>query len=300
MQQIATIDEIRQAIRSFRQHHPRGKVGFIPTMGYLHEGHLGLVRTAREQCDFVVMSIFVNPLQFGPNEDLDRYPRDLAGDLRLAKEAGVNIVFTPDAKEMYPRESMLTTVRVQGVSERLCGSSRPVHFDGVATVVAKLFQIVQPDDAFFGSKDAQQIAVIMRMVEDLNMPIHIVTCPTVREQDGLALSSRNVYLSQDERKQAVVLSTVLNEAKTWITELDMTVGALRDRIEQRIHAMPLAVIDYVEIVNFPAITPYEDRQLISDLSGQLMIALAVFFNRTRLIDNHIFHLQDKTEVTTRV
>jgi pantoate--beta-alanine ligase len=279
MKQVSAIAELRQHIREARRQGKR--IGFVPTMGYLHEGHLSLVRAAREACDFVVMSIFVNPLQFGPNEDFERYPRDIERDREMASSAGVDLLFTPDVKEMYPGR-VLTTVSVSQVSEPLCGKSRPGHFDGVATVVMKLFQIVQPDAAFFGQKDAQQLAVITQMVHDLSVPVEIVPCPIVREADGLAMSSRNVYLNPEERKQATVLYRSLKKAEELLKQGTPLADIQREMIAM-IKAEPLAEIDYVEVLRYPQLEPVE-----SAAKGERIIfALAVRFGRTRLIDNWI-------------
>ncbi|WP_429840900.1 pantoate--beta-alanine ligase [Brevibacillus sp. FIR094] len=279
MQQVSTIEEMRVHIKEARR---QGKtIGMVPTMGFLHEGHLSLVKAAREVCDLVVMSIFVNPLQFGPNEDFDRYPRDIERDSKMAEEAGVDFLFTPEVSEMYPKP-MLTNISVANVTTLLCGASRPGHFDGVSTVVNKLFQIVQPDYAFFGQKDAQQVAVVTQMVHDLSMPVQIVPCPILREADGLALSSRNVYLSADERVQALVLSQSLKQAEEWLGQ-GMALSEIKDRISQMISAKPLSDIDYVEILSYPELTPVEQ-----ETAGQtIVIALAVRFGKTRLIDNTI-------------
>jgi pantoate--beta-alanine ligase len=228
-----------------------------------------------------VMSIFVNPLQFGPNEDFARYPRDIERDKEIASAAGVDLLFTPPVEEMYP-EKVLTTVSVAQVSEPLCGKSRPGHFDGVATVVLKLFQIVQPDAAFFGQKDAQQLAVINQMVLDLSVPVEIVPCPIVREADGLALSSRNVYLSAEERRQAVVLSRSLELAGAKLAP-GISAEEIKSEIVGMISSQPLADIDYVEIVKYPQLVPVDKLQK----GEQICIALAVRFGRTRLIDNLI-------------
>jgi pantoate--beta-alanine ligase len=277
--QVSTIAELRQHIREARRQGKR--IGFVPTMGYLHEGHLSLVRAAREACDFVVMSIFVNPLQFGPNEDFERYPRDIERDREMARSAGVDLLFTPGVEEMYPSQ-VLTTVSVSRVSEPLCGKSRPGHFDGVATVVMKLFQIVQPDAAFFGQKDAQQLAVITQMVHDLSVPVEIVPCPIVREADGLAMSSRNVYLNPEERRQATVLYRSLKKAEELLHQGTPLADIRREMIAM-IEAEPLAEIDYVEVLTYPQLEPVE-----SAAKGEKIIfALAVRFGRTRLIDNWI-------------
>ncbi|MFC8687537.1 pantoate--beta-alanine ligase [Brevibacillus porteri] len=279
MQQVSTIEEMRVHIKEARR---QGKtIGMVPTMGFLHEGHLSLVKAAREVCDLVVMSIFVNPLQFGPNEDFERYPRDIERDSKMAEEAGVDLLFIPEVSEMYPKP-MLTNISVANVTTLLCGASRPGHFDGVSTVVNKLFQIVQPDYAFFGQKDAQQVAVVTQMVHDLSMPVQIVPCPIVREADGLALSSRNVYLSADERLQALVLSQSLKQAEEWLGQ-GMALSEIKDRMTQMISEKPLADIDYVEILSYPELTTVEQ-----ETAGQtIIIALAVRFGKTRLIDNTI-------------
>jgi pantoate--beta-alanine ligase len=277
--QVSTIEEVRKYIQRVRKEGKR--IGFVPTMGYLHEGHISLVQAARAACDVVVMSIFVNPLQFGPNEDFERYPRDLERDRELAANAGVDLLFTPDVKEMYPRK-VVTTVSVAEVSEPLCGKSRPGHFDGVATVVMKLFQIVQPDAAFFGQKDAQQLAVISRMVEDLSVPVEIVPCPIVREADGLALSSRNVYLTPEERKQAVVLFRSLKLAEALLAT-GTPLREIREQMTAMIKAEPLAEIDYVEVMKYPELVSAEH----AEKGERICFALAVRFGRTRLIDNWI-------------
>lgn len=279
LQQINTVAEMREHIQTARMQGKR--IGIVPTMGYLHEGHLSLVRAAREKCDVVVMSIFVNPLQFGPNEDFDRYPRDLERDRALADQAGVDVLFTPDVSEMYPRK-ILTNISVSNVTNPLCGRSRPGHFDGVATVVMKLFQIVQPDYAFFGQKDAQQVAVVTQMVKDLNVPVQIVPCPIIREADGLAMSSRNVYLTPGERAQALVLSHSLSLAEKWLRE-GVTIEEVRGRVMDIISEKPLAAIEYVEILSYPELEPLE--QAVSGTT--LILALAVRFGKTRLIDNWI-------------
>lgn len=279
LQQINTVAEMREHIQTARMQGKR--IGIVPTMGYLHEGHLSLVRAAREKCDVVVMSIFVNPLQFGPNEDFDRYPRDLERDRALADQAGVDVLFTPDVSEMYPRK-ILTNISVSNVTNPLCGRSRPGHFDGVATVVMKLFQIVQPDYAFFGQKDAQQVAVVTQMVQDLNVPVQIVPCPIIREADGLAMSSRNVYLTPEERAQALVLSHSLSLAEKWLRE-GVTIEEVRGRVMDIISEKPLAAIEYVEILSYPELEPLE--QAVSGTT--LILALAVRFGKTRLIDNWI-------------
>ncbi|MEK4346914.1 pantoate--beta-alanine ligase [Paenibacillus sp. FSL P4-0184] len=287
MRVVRSIKQLREALEYMRQggHTP---IGFVPTMGYLHEGHASLLRRAGEMSNTVVMSIFVNPLQFGPNEDYDSYPRDEERDLELAEREGVDIVFIPSVEEMYPQPTR-TTVSVSELTTRLCGASRPGHFNGVTTVVNKLFNIVQPDYAFFGLKDAQQVAVLRRMVSDLNMNVEIVPCPIVREGDGLALSSRNVFLSPEERSQALVLSRSLREARQSIEEGKVrTVAEVRELLTSVISSSPLAVIDYAEILTFPNLEGLENEVLLTDVNGEIIIALAVKFGRTRLIDNNVF------------
>ncbi|CAG7648799.1 pantoate--beta-alanine ligase [Paenibacillus allorhizosphaerae] len=281
-----TINELRQAIRQHRSSHLDSKVGFVPTMGYLHRGHGSLLERARDNCSLVVLSIFVNPLQFGPNEDFERYPRDEKRDLEVAQSAGTDIVFLPQVAEMYPTPTK-TVITVSGVTERLCGASRPGHFDGVATVVSKLLNIVQPDFAYFGMKDAQQVAVIEQMVYDLNMPVTIVPCPTLREEDGLALSSRNVYLSDEERRQAIVLSAALADAEALMQDAaGLTPDRLQAVVVERIQSASLAHIDYAEVLSYPSLEPIDSFEG----ADRIIVALAVKFGKTRLIDNRILHI----------
>ncbi|MEK8127361.1 pantoate--beta-alanine ligase [Paenibacillus filicis] len=287
MQVLSSISELRAAIRAAKRENPDAQVGFVPTMGFLHEGHASLLEAARAACDVVVLSIFVNPLQFGPNEDFERYPRDEERDLALAAKAGTDIVFLPQVEEMYPAPTR-TIVSVKEVTSRLCGASRPGHFDGVATVVSKLLHIVQPDQAFFGMKDAQQVAVIEQMVLDLNMPVRIVPCPIVREPDGLAKSSRNVYLSPEERAQSVVLSQALQKARLRFEAGadDTTPSEVTLLVETKIRQAPLAVIDYVEVLEFPSLQPVSS---FAD-SNRVIVAVAVKFGNTRLIDNAVISI----------
>ncbi|MCQ6557997.1 pantoate--beta-alanine ligase [Paenibacillus mendelii] len=283
---VTTIEELKRTIRQYRREASEGRIGLVPTMGYLHEGHASLMRRARTECGYAVLSIFVNPLQFGPNEDYDQYPRDAKRDIELAEKNGIDLIFMPSVQEMYPSKP-LTSVLVNQVTERLCGASRPGHFDGVGTVVSKLFHLVQPDRAYFGMKDAQQVAVIQRMVYDLNIPVEIVPCDTVREADGLAMSSRNVYLSPEARAQAVVLSQALASAEQWVKEPGITAQQLGERIRQAIAKAPLADIDYAEILEYPDLTvPPADADL-SRYPNKLIVALAVKFGKTRLIDNRL-------------
>lgn len=284
---VRSIQELRSQIAGMKKQisKPEVTVGFVPTMGYLHEGHASLMKQARNKTDIVVLSIFVNPIQFGPNEDFESYPRDEKRDLAVAEKEGVDIVFIPSVEEMYPQPTK-TTIQVAGLTERLCGASRPGHFDGVTTVVAKLFNIVQPDFAFFGMKDAQQVAVLSQMVADLNIPVTIVPCPIMREDDGLALSSRNVYLSSEERSQALCLSRSLALAEKASKErADITIGELRSLVTAEIKKSPVAVIDYVEILTFPGLQPVDEEQKLTNLED-VIVALAVKFGKTRLIDNH--------------
>ncbi|WP_067625495.1 pantoate--beta-alanine ligase [Alicyclobacillus acidiphilus] len=283
LSQISTIESLRSAVREAKSN--GRKVALVPTMGYLHEGHLSLVEEASKQADFVVVSIFVNPLQFGENEDLANYPRDLDHDLRLLSASGhCDVAFTPSVEEMYP-VPLVTTVQLPSMASKLCGRTRPIHFAGVATVVTKLFQIVQPDVACFGQKDGQQLAVIRRMVKDLNMPVNVVGVPTVREEDGLAKSSRNVYLSKEEREHAPVLYQALSWAKAEIErgQRDATeiVRGVRERIEQD----SIARLDYVEAVEMDTL------ESVSVLSGDVMIAVAAYFGKARLIDNIQLHVE---------
>jgi pantoate--beta-alanine ligase len=276
MRTIATIAGLRAELDGRRA---IGRtVGFVPTMGHLHDGHASLMRAARADTHVVVASIFVNPLQFGAGEDLDAYPRDLARDTELAAAAGVDVLFTPTVDEMYPRP-VLTTVSVARVSERFEGAARPTHLAGVATVVAKLFAIVGPCRAYFGAKDFQQIAVVRRMAQDLSFPVEVVACPTQRERDGLAMSSRNVYLSPDERAAAPVVHKALRAGMAAITAGERDPAAVRDLMAQIIEAEPLAELDYAEVVDADSLTVPEP------LVGNLRLLAAVRFGRARLIDN---------------
>ena len=271
-----TIDEMRAASRAARLGGLR--MGFVPTMGALHKGHLSLVRTAKEQCDAVAVSIFVNPLQFAPTEDLAKYPRTFARDRQLLEREGVDLLFAPSSEEMYPKGAV-TWVTVEGLSERLCGRSRPGHFRGVTTVVAKLLHIIEPDLAFFGQKDAAQLAIIRRMVRDLNFPVEIIACPTVREPDGLALSSRNAYLSPQERESALVLLRSLNEVKRRFDTGERTVGRLIDAGRRESAKEPGVRLDYLDIVDPDSLEP------LQEITSTALVAIAGFAGTTRLIDN---------------
>ncbi|MFD0711191.1 pantoate--beta-alanine ligase [Paenibacillus sp. GCM10027626] len=284
-----TIEELRQRLRQRRKNNPDEIIGLIPTMGFLHEGHASLMQRARRECGFTVLSVFVNPLQFGPNEDFERYPRNIERDTAVAEANGIDLLFMPAVQEMYPSRP-LTRVMIDEITARLCGTSRPGHFDGVGTVVSKLFHLVQPDRAYFGMKDAQQVAVIERMVFDLNIPVQIVRCETVREADGLAMSSRNVYLNEQERKQAVILNQTLSAAENWIKEKGITVQALEERIRQMIGTAAEANIDYVEIASYPDLSNLPRDTAVANISGLFIIALAVKFGSTRLIDNRLFQI----------
>ncbi|GGG58497.1 pantoate--beta-alanine ligase [Paenibacillus radicis (ex Gao et al. 2016)] len=284
-----TIAELRTALIEGKSQLSGGNasVGLVPTMGYLHEGHASLMRKSAEENGLTVLSIFVNPLQFGPNEDFERYPRNEERDLALAEQNGIDIAFLPSVDVMYPTKP-LTTVLVNQLTDRLCGASRPGHFDGVGTVVSKLFHLVQPDRAYFGMKDAQQVAVIQQMTDDLNFPVTIVPCPTLREPDGLALSSRNVYLTAEQRQQATVLSQSLDQAGEWVNEPEMNAEELVKRVTDKIQQAPLGEIDYVEWLRYPSLQPMDSTEPIRLESERYILALAVKFGSTRLIDNHLF------------
>ena len=258
------------------------KVGFVPTMGYLHEGHLSLVRESKKRADVTVVSIFVNPTQFGPHEDFKKYPRDLEKDSAYLEKGGVDCLFYPDAAEIYP-PGYRTYVEVRGLQDRLCGKARPGHFQGVATVVLKLFDIVGPGLAFFGAKDAQQVLIIGKMAADLDLDTEVVTCPLVRDPDGLALSSRNAYLSPEERKAALVLSISLRWAERAISAGERDTAKVIAGIRAAIEAEPLARVDYVEAVDPVDLDP------VAEVRGDVLIALAVFVGSTRLIDNVRLH-----------
>ena len=282
MQTITEISALRHIVTEARKN---GKsIGFIPTMGFLHEGHLSLMTRARQENDLVITSVFVNPTQFGPNEDFDSYPRNPEADSALMEGAGVDAAFFPTVDALYP-PGYETYVNLEGeLTQGLCGASRPGHFKGVTTVVAKLFNLVQPDRAYFGQKDAQQVAVIRRMVADLNIPVEIIACPIVREVDGLALSSRNTYLSSHERQDALVLSQSLKAAEAAVAGGERSAAAIGSLIRSKIAAVPFAAADYVEIVDADSLKP------LVILEGRVLIALAVKIGRTRLIDNCVLEV----------
>ena len=254
--------------------------GLVPTMGALHEGHMGLIRKCREDCETAAVSIFVNPTQFGPSEDNERYPRELEADLEKCREAGVDVVFAPSAEEMYP-EGFSSAIEVGGVTNKMCGLSRPGHFRGVTTVVCKLFNIVRPERAYFGQKDAQQVVVVKRMAEDLNLPVEIVRVPIVREPDGLALSSRNAYLSPEERKDALRLREALEHFKTRVAGGERDPLKLIGEMGRMIDEVESARIDYVVVVD------PETLEALDRIEGRAMAALAVWIGSTRLIDNEV-------------
>ncbi|MDZ5473231.1 pantoate--beta-alanine ligase [Bacillus sp. 31A1R] len=280
---ITTIKEMQAFVLEKKEQ--QVSVGFVPTMGYLHEGHRSLMKKARQENDLLVLSIFVNPLQFGPNEDLESYPRDFDRDAEIAKAEGVDVIFFPSAEEMYGRYSSVQ-VNVKERTDVLCGKSRPGHFDGVATVLTKLFNIVLPNRAYFGLKDAQQVAVVHGLVSDFHFPIEIVPVETVREEDGLAKSSRNVYLSDKERKEAPILYKSLLMAKekvqSGLTDEIKIISEMKEMIEGRSSGK----VDYIEIYSYP------ELKKVEPLEGKIIIALAVKFNKARLIDNIIFSVNE--------
>ena len=278
MKVVGTIKEVRELVKEWKKNGET--VGFVPTMGYLHEGHGSLITKARENNDKVVVSIFVNPMQFGPTEDLDSYPRDLEKDSKFCESLGADLIFHPEPEEMYHKD-FSSYVDMSVLTEELCGLSRPVHFRGVCTVVTKLFNIVQPDNAYFGQKDAQQLAIIKHMVQDLNMDINVVGCPIVREEDGLAKSSRNTYLSPEERKAALILSKTVKLAKELIDAGEKDADVVVAKMKENIETEPMAKIDYVKAVN--GLTMQQQKEI----KAPMLIAMAVYIGKTRLIDNMI-------------
>lgn len=278
MKIVSTIEEVRNQVKEWRKEGQT--IGFVPTMGYLHEGHMSLIDAAGEN-DKVVVSIFVNPMQFGPNEDLESYPRDLNHDAAKCEAHGVDLIFHPTPEEMYG-ENFYSYVDMNTLTQELCGLSRPVHFRGVCTVVAKLFNIVTPDKAYFGQKDAQQLAIIKRMVKDLNMPIQVVGCPIIRETDGLAKSSRNTYLSEEEWKAALALSRSIFLGEEMVEKGERDAKKVIKAMTAEIEKEPLAKIDYVKMVDL------ETMQQVEKIEGGILTAIAVYIGKTRLIDNFIF------------
>ncbi len=286
MEIVATVSEVRSRVKAWKKEGL--SIGFVPTMGYLHEGHGSLIEQARKHNDKVVVSIFVNPMQFGPKEDLASYPRDLEKDSIYCESLGADLVFHPEPEEMYD-EHFCSYVDMSVLTEELCGLSRPVHFRGVCTVVTKLFNIVQPDQAYFGQKDAQQLAIIQRMVADLNMDVEVIGCPIVREEDGLAKSSRNTYLSEEERKAALILSKSIALGKKMVAEGETDAVKLVTAMKEMIATEPMARIDYVKAVD--GLT----MQQVTEVKAPLLVAMAVYIGKTRLIDN--VTLQDKNPIT---
>ncbi|GAB6139008.1 pantoate--beta-alanine ligase [Halanaerobaculum tunisiense] len=276
MEIYTTIPEIREFVKTKQR--AGQKIGLVPTMGYLHQGHLALMKEAKQENDIVITSIFVNPTQFGPDEDYDEYPRNLDRDAELAAKVGVDAIFAPETDEIYSSKAA-TTVQVEGLTDKLCGACRPGHFTGVCTIVSKLFNIINPDRAYFGQKDAQQALVIKRMVKDLNFGLEIVTVPIVREEDGLAVSSRNKYLNQAERTAATVLYNSLELARQLIEQGEGNAEVVKNKMIELIEDEPLAKIDYVELVD------QDTLESITEINGQILIALAVYIGGTRLIDN---------------
>lgn len=274
-----TVNAVKEQVKEWKK--AGLSVGFVPTMGYLHEGHGSLIKAARAENDKVVVSIFVNPMQFGPTEDLASYPRDLAKDSALCESLGVDMIFHPEPEEMY-HSNFSSYVDMSVLTEELCGLSRPVHFRGVCTVVNKLFNIVQPDRAYFGQKDAQQLAIIKHMVDDLNMNVEVIGCPIIREEDGLAKSSRNTYLSEEERKAALVLSKSIALGRKMVEDGETSTKAVTDAMKAFIEKEPLARIDYVKAVDGLTI-----RQ-IEKVKKPMLVAIAVYIGKTRLIDNFIW------------
>lgn len=274
---VKTIEEVRKAVKAWKREGL--SVGLVPTMGFLHEGHKSLIERAVKENDRVVVSDFVNPTQFGPNEDFESYPRDIEADAKLCEEAGADLIFNPEAEEMY--QDALTFIDMDKITKVLCGKSRPIHFSGVCTVVGKLFNIVMPDRAYFGQKDAQQLCVIKKMVKDLNFDIEIIGCPIIRENDGLAKSSRNTYLNSEERQAALCLSRSLEIGKDMINNGETDVEKILSAVKEEIEKEPFAKIDYVEIVDFNSL------ESIEKIQKPVLCAMAVYIGKTRLIDNFI-------------
>ena len=276
-----TVEQAKQTVRQWKAEGLT--VGLVPTMGYLHEGHESLIKRAVAECDRVMVSVFLNPIQFAPNEDLAIYPRDFAADTVLIENAGADLVFHPEPSELYAPDAC-TFVNVEGITSELCGKTRPTHFRGVCTVVSKLMNISQADRAYFGQKDAQQLAVVRRMVRDLNMNVEVIGCPIVREEDGLAKSSRNTYLSPAEREAALVLSRAVREGQRLMKEGERDAKTILSAMRAIIEAEPLARIDYVEMVSWDGIKP------VDVATSSVLVAMAVYIGKTRLIDNFIFEM----------
>lgn len=278
MKIVKTISEIRDIVKEWRK--AGYSIGLVPTMGYLHAGHGSLIEQSVKNNDKTVVSVFVNPTQFGPNEDLEKYPRDIKRDSELVASLGGDIIFNPEPEEMYKKNNA-TTIKVEGLSQKLCGITRPIHFAGVCQVVSKLFNIVTPDNAYFGLKDFQQYVIINKMVDDLNFPVKINPCAIVREESGLALSSRNVYLTDDERKSALSLNQSLNYAKSLISSGEKRVSFIIDEITKIINNVPYSKIDYVKIVDIDTLDD------INTVEKKYAVLLAVYIGKTRLIDNFV-------------
>ena len=280
MKIVSTVNDVRSTVKEWKKNGL--KVGLVPTMGFLHEGHLSLIKKAVAENDKVVVSVFVNPTQFGPNEDFEAYPRDLNKDAALCEEAGADLIFHPEPEEMYP-DGFCSSVNMTGLTDALCGKSRPIHFQGVCTVVSKLFNIAAPDNAYFGEKDAQQLAIIKRMVKDLNFDIKITGCPIIREEDGLAKSSRNTYLNPEERQAALVLSKAVKCGRSLVEGGEKHSAVILKEMKSIIENEPLARIDYVEIVDM------NTMKNIDKVKGDVLCAMAVYIGKTRLIDNFIYY-----------
>ena len=277
MQITTTINETKELIKKWKKD---GKsIGLVPTMGFLHEGHASLIQKCREENDIVVVSDFVNPTQFGPNEDLEAYPRDFERDSQLCERIGADLIFCPSPEEMYHDPHAFVSIDL--LSETLCGKTRPIHFKGVCTVVSKLFNIVTPDRAYFGQKDAQQLAIIRKMVLDLNFDIEIIGCPIIREEDGLAKSSRNTYLNEEERKAALILSKSVALGKKMVADGETSATVVKEAMIKKIESEPMAKIDYVEAVDGLSMQPVEE------IKAPALVAMAVYIGKTRLIDNFI-------------
>lgn len=279
MKIVHTVEEVRAEVKEWKK--AGLSVGLVPTMGYLHEGHKSLIDRAVKENDKVVVSVFVNPMQFGPTEDLASYPRDLQRDAALCEDAGAALIFNPEPENMYS-DDFSSFIDMNTLTKGLCGKTRPIHFRGVCTVVGKLFNIVQPDKAYFGQKDAQQLAVIRHMVNDLNFNLEIVGCPIIREADGLAKSSRNTYLNPEERQAALILSKSLERGRELIEAGEKDTAVIKKAITDMIETEPLAKIDYVEIVDWNTLEP------VDTIEGPVLNAIAVYIGKTRLIDNHIY------------
>lgn len=276
MRLVHTVNEVRKQVKEWRSEGL--SVGLVPTMGFLHEGHQSLIAASVKENDRTVVSVFVNPTQFGPNEDFEAYPRDIEKDMALCEKTGADLIFNPEPEEMYP-DGFCTYTNITGMSDALCGKSRPIHFKGVCTVVSKLFNIVCPDRAYFGEKDAQQLAIIKRMVKDMNIPVEIKGCPIVREADGLAKSSRNTYLNEKERKAALILSKAIFAGRDMVKAGERDAHRVVRAMTEIIKSEPLAVIDYVELVDM------DTMQSIDVIEGNILCAIAVKIGKTRLIDN---------------